>query len=146
MPFSRFIRSLPPVLSCVLLAGLSCSPEKESPYTFTRFAMGTFVEYTVFARNAQSAEAAVNAAHREIERVDDLLWEQDSVSEIYAFNRSDSGLSGSQETFEFIRRCREYYETTSGAFDITIGPVLNLYPFGDSIPVPPSPSLVKRKV
>ncbi|MBT8399647.1 MAG: FAD:protein FMN transferase, partial [Rhodothermia bacterium] len=99
--------------------------------------MGTMVEYTIAAESAADSRRAIEAAHREIERVSTLLWEEDSASTIYRFNRARDTVRASAEVASFLDRSREYHTDTRGAFDVTIRPVMDLYQFGNEDAQPP---------
>ncbi len=107
--------------------------------------MGTFVEYTVLAEDSITARKAVDRAHEEVRRIDRLLWEEDSGGDIFVFNTSISGSMVSRETFDFLQRSSSYSQTSKGAFDMTIGPALALYHFGDPNGYPPESAMVSQQ-
>lgn len=104
------------------------------------------VEYTIVASSQREAFQAMMAAHDEIERVSSLLWEEDPKSEIRRLNEASGEVELSPEVYEFLARSLEYYRQTSGRFDLSIGPVLKLYPFDSEEPVPPSPAEIQAKL
>lgn len=108
--------------------------------------MDTMVEYTIVASSQREAFQAMMAAHDEIERVSSLLWEEDPKSEIRRLNEASGEVELSPEVYEFLARSLEYYRQTSGRFDLSIGPVLKLYPFDSEEPVPPSPAEIQAKL
>jgi thiamine biosynthesis lipoprotein len=134
------------VLLILVLALLLCSCDGgRQAYRFTRFAMGTVIEYVVIANDRDDARRAVDQAHTELERVSRLLWEGNPASEISRLNASceigdgsscDS-LQLSDETLRFLERSLDYLEESDGSFDITVGSFLSLYRFSpDSARVP----------
>ncbi len=133
------LRALPIALLVASLVGVaSCTPDDLPQRQVSRFAMGTMVDYTIVAESDAASRRAIEAAHKEIEHVSSLLWEEDSVSSIYRFNRIPDTMRASDEVASFLRRSRRYHLNTRGAFDITIRPVLSLYPFGTEDPRPPT--------
>ena len=119
-----------------------CTSITNEPYYFTRFAMDTSIEYTIMAPKRKLAKNAMLKAHQEIERIEHLFWEKDSTSEIYRFNQSKRGIETTEEVFRLVRQALEYNETTRGAFDITLKPLLDLYPFLSDNPVPPTKEML----
>lgn len=119
-------------------------PSRSRPYEFTRFAMGTVVEYTIMAPDHETGRSAMQVAHREIERVEHLFWEKDTASEVYRFNRSSRGIQTTKEVHQAITRALAYSRKTRGAFDIAIKPANDLYDFDDPSPVPPSDEAIQR--
>ena len=108
--------------------------------------MGTVVEYTLIASSPEAAQTAMAAAHEEMLRVARLLWEEDSLSQIYAFNHARGRIQLDPETHEFLKRTYAYYTASQGAFDITIKPLLDLYDFDADAPTPPSASALGERL
>ncbi len=131
---------------------LGCGNQGLQPYHFTRFSMDTVIDFTIYAPGHDSARTWMRAAHQEIERIANLLWEENPASEIYRFNHSERGIETSREVYEFIDRARQYYwrevelslSRQDGSFDITIYPVLQLYDFQAKNPVPPSETEINK--
>ena len=132
------------VLFIFILVQLDWEVNTEKPYYFTRFAMGTTIKYTIMAPEKKRARAAMLKAHQEIERIERLFSEEDSTSEIYRFNHSEAGISTCAEVYYCIHRALDHHKKTKGAFDITIKPVLDLYPFKSDHPSPPSDGLIRK--
>ncbi len=121
----------------IVLFSAGCRDPGSSEYRFTRFSMGTVVEYTIIASDEASARAAVRRAHNEMERVSRLLWEGDSLSVLSAFNRVEDRLDVPTEVGDFLKRIHELATLTGGAFDPTVKPVISLYDFDSPDPRPP---------
>lgn len=122
-------------LAATLAACIGLPPQT---YRFTRFSMGTVVEYTVVSATHTRARSAVDAAHAEIERIADLFGEDDSSSAIHRINQSGEALTVAREVAEFLDRTHRYSERTGGAFDVTVKPLLGLYGFDAADPTVPS--------
>lgn len=107
------------------------SQEKQSEeaaqeeYTEDVFAMDTYMTLTAYGEHAQEA---VKAGIQEIERLDALWSTGNENSEIAAINRDGGGVL-SDETLYLVNRALELYESTEGAFDISIYPVMDLWGF-----------------
>jgi len=121
-----------------------CTPNVEQPYSFTQFAMDTNIDYTIIASNREVARHVMLKAQKEIRRIEQLFWEHDSSSEIFRFNHSTEGIKTTQEVFGLVNRALEYNQITGGSFNITLKPVLDLYPFFSNNPVPPTDKLVNK--
>jgi thiamine biosynthesis lipoprotein len=100
--------------------------------------MDCAIEYTVVGKDRSLARNAVQKAQNEIERIESLLWQGNSSSTIFQFNRSHSGIMVDRETFEFISRAKSYAHMTAGALDISIQTVLELYDFNRQDAAPPT--------
>lgn len=84
------------------------------------FAMDTYMTLKAYGTRA---EEAVSAAVEEINRLDQLLSAEDKQSEIYLLNENGSEIV-SDDTAHLIGRALALYQTTEGAFDITVYPLM----------------------
>lgn len=93
------------------------------------FAMDTYMTVTAFG---EKAEEAAEAAIEEIERLDQLLSAGDEDSEIGILNQKGIGQM-SEDSMELLKRAKELCQSTEGAFDISIYPVMEAwgFPSGD---------------
>jgi thiamine biosynthesis lipoprotein len=94
--------------------------------------LDTLVEITVASRNEQEAHKAMSAAYEEIQRIETLLSRYYTESQIYKVNQlaGEEAVGVDLEVAEIVRRSLRYAELTDGAFDITIGPVIDLWGIG----------------
>ncbi len=124
--------------AAVLMTALtfcSCSAQENAAGEVRRelFAMDTVMTVTAFGTNAQ---AAVDAAADEIARLDALLSVGNSGSEISAINRTGKG-ELSEDVRYLAERSLDIYADTSGAYDMTVYPLMALWGFtGDTPAVP----------
>lgn len=89
------------------------------------FAMDTYMTLTAYGSNAQ---AAVDKAAAEIERLDALLSTGNKDSEIAKLN-SDGSAQLSEDGKYLVERALSLYKDTDGAFDIAIYPVMEAWGF-----------------
>ncbi len=139
---SHFRRLIPVITFLVALVLYQCHQGLRT-YRFTRFSMDTVVEYTLLAPDRTTALTAVNAAHREMQRLDSLFWEENPASPIYQFNHAQITMVLPDTVVRFLQRVRHYWEITGGLFDPTIKPVLDLYQLEAQHPVPPDSQQLK---
>ena len=87
-------------------------------------------------------EAVLQAlVERELALVDDRMSHYRADSELSRFNRHEATtpFEVSAATFEVLTEARRIAELTGGAFDITVGPLVEVWGFGASSPeTPPS--------
>lgn len=105
--------------------------------------MGTTVQIKAPARSAQetpSAEAAISMAMDEARRVESVFSVYVESSEVSRINRLGPGeeLVLSDEAYEIIRMSLEASEKTSGAFDITVKPLVEFWAAAGKSGVMPS--------
>lgn len=118
--------------SCSLFPG-------EYEYTSEEFIMDTFIKIKVIAKDEEEAKDAVGEAFKEFKRIE-LLTNRHveegrpeyEKSEIIKINKAAAvkPVKVDKDVFEMIQLAQEYTEATGGAFEITIGPVMDLWDFG----------------
>ncbi|MDT8302123.1 MAG: FAD:protein FMN transferase [Sedimentisphaerales bacterium] len=94
-----------------------------------RMVMGTFARAVVIAKDADAAGKCIESAFTQINKVDSLMSDYKSDSEISSVNRDGfkKAVQLSLSTYEVLQRSIEFSELTDGAFDITIGPMVELF-------------------
>ena len=103
--------------------------------------MGSLAAIQVYHVDAALAARAMSAALDEMQRVDALLSNYRSDSELSRMNgaASKAPFRASPELYDFVKRCRRYFDETLGAFDPTLGPVVRAWGFFTPRPARPSP-------
>lgn len=105
------------------------------------FAMDTYMSVTAFGENA---DAAVDTAQAEIERLDAMLATGNGDSEIARLNVSGTA-ELSVDAGYLVERALELYTETDGAFDIAIYPVMEAWGFpSQNYQVPSEDALQER--
>lgn len=127
------------LIGCFLTAGLigggmiSCRQVRPRPISQSRFLLDTFVEITVVCRNSRHAEDAIAAAYQEIERIEKRLSRYQPDSQISVINQhagEDKAVQVDREVAGIVRRALTYADATRGLFDVTLGPVIDLWGIG----------------
>ncbi|MGN0106976.1 MAG: FAD:protein FMN transferase [Hominilimicola sp.] len=118
------------ILICLLMCG--CSQNNMKEYTENIFAMDTVMDLKIYSEN----DEALSEAKAEIRRIDTLFDRGNENSDIYRINKNKSA-DISAETTDVIRAALSISDRTSGAFDITVAPVMDLWGFyGNEFNVP----------
>ncbi|MHC4356612.1 MAG: FAD:protein FMN transferase [Planctomycetota bacterium] len=121
------------LLSCVsLVAASQFSCARKGPVKVDsghQIVMGTFAQVVVIAESQDAGLKCIRAAMAEIHRVDDLMSDYKSDSDIGRVNEkaSEIPVPVSESTFEVLRRSVEFSKLTDGAFDVTVGPLMDLF-------------------
>ena len=93
--------------------------------------MGSEFRIACYAPSKKLAAGAITAAFDEVRRVDDLLSHYKSTSELSRVNR-EAGKGVTPVTGEFaglLAACQRYAEQSEGAFDITVGALVDAWGF-----------------
>jgi len=94
---------------------------------FSHEAMSTFFEVIICGQEEKYASQAANAVFREIDRLEKLLSRFDPCSDISQVNMLKPGESTmvTPDVFECLSVAAWAYAETGGAFDVTVGPVVD---------------------
>lgn len=93
-----------------------------------RAVMGTFARVIVVASDLDTANECIDVAFEQITKIDELMSDYKSDSEISRINKDgfDKPIKVSKYTYNVIQRSIEFSKLTGGAFDITVGPLIDL--------------------
>ncbi len=111
-------RTLFCVLGFIFFFGCKNAPM----YRETQVLMGTFVEVI------SPSPDAPGIAFAEIKRIENLMSKYKPESEISRLNRPGS-LKLSPDTYYVLKKSGEFWRLSDGAFDVTVGPLLDLWGF-----------------
>jgi thiamine biosynthesis lipoprotein len=91
--------------------------------------MGTFARVVAVAADSNTAKGCIEAAFAEIEKVEKLMSYHKSDSEISELNRDGfrQAVKVSKSTYEVLQRSIEFSKLSGGAFDVTVGPLVDLW-------------------
>jgi len=135
------IQALTPILLLV-----ACRPAVVKQ---TRMQMGTRVEITAGGKDRAVVAARVEAAFREIDRLEGLMSSFRPESEVSRINRAAGAapVAVSPEVFEVIARSLEVSRASEGAFDITFAALGELWDFSGPKPgKAPEPAEIAGKL
>ena len=131
----KIIVSLLVVLSIVVGCGKSNNAKEralaEEPFARTEFLMGTVVKVTIYNQDQQ---AALDAAFNRLEGLASLITvdEEDGDSEVEKINQQAGvqPVQVSDDLYYLLHAAYDYSESTEGSFDMTIGPITELWHIG----------------
>ncbi|MBN2594423.1 MAG: FAD:protein FMN transferase [Sedimentisphaerales bacterium] len=134
-------------LSLIVALFISCAgKDRVEADSGNQIIMGTFAHVVAIAEDSSTAEKSVRAALEEIRKVDDLMSDYKSDSEISRANRDafDKSVQVSESTYEVLQRSVEFSKMTDGAFDITVGPLVALFRKAKKSNTPPSEEQINQ--
>lgn len=122
---------------CTLSFSFITGCQKQELHKESRIIMGTF------AGVKSTDERAARIAFDEIKRIEDLMSKYKEDSEVWKLNKRGR-ISASPDVMYVIKKAKEIWLLSNGAFDITVGPLMDLWGFSDKKYSPPSPAQIKR--
>jgi len=99
----------------------------EQLYSVTRSMMDTTVTITVMESNETQAYDSIERAFERIQYVDSLMDTYDNTSELSLLNRQGYITDANPDLVYVINMSRHYSESSQGAFDVSILPLLELW-------------------
>jgi len=103
---------------------LLCGCQQPQLHRQTQVLMGTFVE--VISPDQRAADIVFS----EIRRIEGMLSKYRPESEVSRLNKN-GWVKASPEMFFILEKSRGFWELSGGAFDITVGPLMDLWGFTD---------------
>jgi thiamine biosynthesis lipoprotein len=133
------------LLSLVIFIALPTPSLSSNLFKFQQIAMGTVVEITLVGDGEEQAQKAALQAFREIKRIEYLMSPWIETSDVNRINRSagKEWIRVAPETLEVIRKAQAVSELSEGAFDITVGPLVQLWRKAREKGIPPELDEVK---
>lgn len=119
-------------LGFVVLLAAGCRTAPEPPlqrYESSEPHMGTVWHITLYAPDAVTASNAVRAAFARVAGLDQIMTDYDPESELMRLCKAPPGtaVKVSADLFEVLDRAQATARLSGGAFDITVGPVVQLW-------------------
>ncbi|MDK2892570.1 MAG: FAD:protein transferase [Methanohalophilus sp.] len=114
-------------------------PAKIEIYSQTREAMGTTVTIAAVGSNEDQMYESIDKAFERIEEIESLMSTYNDQSQLSILNK-EKNVDNTDPSLVYVLEKSIYYsEITSGAFDVTIKPVLDLWAskYGDGKPNQP---------
>jgi FAD:protein FMN transferase len=93
------------------------------------YQMGTFLELTLWHSEPEVAKRIIREAAKEVHRLDEILSNFDPDSSLSRFNQQagKGKTSLPPELHEILAIARQFSIMTSGDFDVTVGPLMELW-------------------
>src|SRR3989304_3968621 len=133
MRFSKFL----PILLLVIMFAHACTPSVHI-YKRSQMLMGTVVEITVVAQDEERAEEAMTAAFKEIRRLEEIMSTYIPSSDISRVNAA-AGVNPvkiHRDLILAVKKALEFADLSGGAFNISIGPAIDLWNVTESDRIP----------
>ena len=102
----------------------------EERFVFEKAEMGVPLRITLYAADEASARAATDAAFERVEVLNSILSDYDPDSELSRLSRTSGegrAVPVSTDLWHVLERSQDIAARSGGAFDITIGPLVNLW-------------------
>ncbi len=116
------------ILLSVFIIFISCS-SRESSLPESRFMLGTVVSIQIFDKKS---DTLLNSAYNIIDSIEKKMSVKIEGSDIYKINKNSgkNAVTVSNETLDVIKKGIYYGDLSKGKFDISIGPLVNLWNIG----------------
>lgn len=117
------------ILTVSLFAATHAGAAALERFSYSEPHMGTLMHITVFAEDEPTAAAAAQAGFDRIAELNGRLSDYDPESELMRLVRQPAGkpVNVSDDLFEVLFRAQELAARSNGAFDVTMGPLVQLW-------------------
>ncbi|MEK6572368.1 MAG: FAD:protein FMN transferase, partial [Bacteroidota bacterium] len=95
------------------------------------YTMGTIMTIEVFGKEDRACRYAIDAAIKEVKEIDRLMSVFDERSQLSEVNRhaGECSVMVDRRLIEVLQASLLFYDTTNGAFDATIEPLMEIWGF-----------------
>jgi len=102
--------------------------------------MGTFARIVAVAADEEAGQKCIEAGFEQFRRVDDSMSDYKAESELSSVNRQGykNEVRVSEQLFEILEISEKFSKLSGGAFDITIGPLVDLFRSAEKTQVVPT--------
>jgi thiamine biosynthesis lipoprotein len=130
------------ILTSSRFAGAAPAPGPLNRFTYTQYHMGVDARLVVYAAGKTAAEDACGAAFARIAALDTIMSDYRRDSELTRLSARAGGppVRVSPDLFTVLRRAQEVSRASSGAFDVTVGPLVALWRKARKTGVLPTPA------
>lgn len=131
------------VLLAIIVAAVVTEALRPEPYEVTTYAMGSYIQQTVYGDDDE--EATAQAANAAAVLEDMISWKIEG-SDIFNINKNagDVWTQVSLTTESILNEALAICQDSSGALDITIAPLSQLWAFDESPTEPPPAELIEE--
>ncbi len=114
----------------------------------TTLLMGSRFDITIVAKDSLTAEKNIDVVIGEISRIENLISDWKSDSQISEVNRNAGvqPVKVDREVFELTQRALRFSEVTNGGFDISFAAMDRIWKFDGSMTEMPSEEAIKKSV
>jgi thiamine biosynthesis lipoprotein len=93
------------------------------------YQMGTFLELTLWHSDTEAAKRLIRDAVQEVHRLEQILSNFDPDSSVSRFNRQagKGKMSVPADLYELLKIAQRFSANTAGYFDVTVGPLVELW-------------------
>ena len=129
----------------IILICISCTNSKNKYYEKTNIVMDTAVTLNAYGENSKEA---VEESFKKLDEINEMASANISTSDVFKINDASgkSYVKVHPEIFKMIKTSLEYSKLSDGAFDITLGPIINLWGIGTENERLPSDEEIKGKL
>ncbi|MFI5385155.1 MAG: FAD:protein FMN transferase [Fimbriimonadales bacterium] len=115
-------------------------------FTYTEYHMGVDARLVVYAQNQAMAENACTAAFARMAELDAMMSDYRRDSELMRLCGKSGGppVPVSPDLFRVLKRAQEVSQRSGGAFDVTVGPLVQLWRNARKTGVLPDPAEIER--
>jgi len=130
MNFRKLSIQLAVLISVLLLLYFATHSAKRGEYIrLSGFAQGTSYHITYESKTGENLQSAIDSLLADFDMSLSIYQPNSLISRI---NRNEQGVKADRKFITVYNKSYEVYQKTDGAFDITVGPIVNILGFGST--------------
>lgn len=131
--------------AALFFAAAAFGEESLQRFAYEKAEMGLPFRVTLYARDEATAKAAADAAFARVAQLNSVLSDYDPDSELNRLSRThDREVPVSTDLWNVLERAQAMSARSDGAFDVTVGPLVNLWRRARRKREMPSPELIEE--
>ncbi|MDR3595311.1 FAD:protein FMN transferase [Clostridium sp.] len=135
------------LITCIFIVTscISCGSSKSKYYEKSNIVMDTAVTLSAYGPNSKEA---VEESFKRLDEIDKMASTTIDTSDVYKINSSSGKayVKVHPEILKMVKTSVQYSKLSDGAFDITTGPIINLWGIGTDNERLPSDEEIKAKL
>jgi thiamine biosynthesis lipoprotein len=140
---------MPLIAAAALASCVSKSPQAPplARYQFSQTEMAVPFRIVLYAHSQPEAQGAADAAFQRIQQINDIMTDYDSDSELSRLSQTsgqNQDVPVSRDLWIVLERAQELARQSHGAFDVTVGPYVNLWRYARRQGQLPDPARLAR--
>jgi thiamine biosynthesis lipoprotein len=142
MRYKRFLIQLAMLMGVLLITFIISHTRRKGEYIrLAGFAQGTTYHITYESKNRENLQYFIDSLLADFD-LSLSIYQPNSI--ISRFNRNEPRTLADQKFIYVFNKAYEVYQKTEGAFDITVGPIVNAIGFGSSDTLDVDSTLIRR--
>ena len=135
------------LLTLLIITQTGCGSKTDEPVSRTEYYLNTTCQISVYGMDSSEAEKLLDEAYDTVSKYENLLSKTVKGSDVYRINHAKGeAVTVSDDTLQVLEMALTMGELSGGAFDCTVGALVDLWNFTGENPKVPDDADVDKAV